>query len=266
MSVDHKTDEFGLYSAYYDLLYRDKDYQAEANYVADVLRSFSNDSNKLLELGCGTGIHAELLTQSGFEVVGVERSEEMFKQAQSRARRLEGGTGTLAFRPVLCAAQDFRSDESFDAVVSLFHVVSYQTDDVALGGFLDTVSRHLRPGGLFLFDVWYGPAVLTQRPECRVKRMASESREVIRVAEPTIDTSRNLVQVDYEIFVRESDNAVYRSIREQHRMRYFFATEIAQLARRFGMNVERSEEWLTGKVLSESTWGACFVIKKDSNR
>lgn len=266
MSVDHKTDEFGLYSAYYDLLYRDKDYQGEATYVADLLRSFSSGSKKLLEIGCGTGIHAELLTQSGFEVVGVERSEEMFKQAQSRADRLEVETGCRRFRPVHCAAQDFCSDETFDAVISLFHVVSYQTDDAALEGFLDTVSRHLRPGGLFLFDVWYGPAVLTQRPECRVKRMSSELHEVVRIAEPTIDTSRNLVQVDYEIFVQESGSDVYRSIREQHRMRYFFTTEITHLARRFGMDVERSEEWLTGNALSESTWGACFVMKKGSHR
>ena len=50
-------------------------------------------------------------------------------------------------------------------------------DDV-LAAFL-TARHHLNPGGIFLFDVWYGPAVLTDRPSVRIKWMAHEEIEIL---------------------------------------------------------------------------------------
>jgi SAM-dependent methyltransferase len=71
----------------------------------------------------------------------------------------------------------------FDAVVALFHVISYQTDFAVA---LDTAARHLKTGGLFLFDVWHGPAVLFQRPSAREKIAIDGSRRVVRKATPEL--------------------------------------------------------------------------------
>ena len=68
-------DVFQLYSKYYDLLYRDKDYAAEAAYVARTLRNAIPSARELLEFGSGTGRHGRLLALRGFSVVGVERSK-----------------------------------------------------------------------------------------------------------------------------------------------------------------------------------------------
>ena len=54
---------------------------------------------------------------------------------------------------------------TFDAVIALFHVVSYQTTEHDLRATFATAARHLNPGGVLLFDVWHGPAVLAQQPE-----------------------------------------------------------------------------------------------------
>jgi SAM-dependent methyltransferase len=262
MSTSETQVEFGLYSAYYDLLYRDKDYVAEADYVAQSLSRFVPEQAHVLELGCGTGVHAELLARKGFHVTGVERSESMYTQAVVRANTLRTSDCRGSFVPRLSTAQDFRCDDSFDTVISLFHVLSYQTDAESIDRFFETVVRHLKPGGVFLFDVWYGPAVLTQKPSMRVKRMRSEKLEVVRIAEPTIDTTQSIVNVHYQIFARTQSDGDFQSVTEEHSMRYFFATEIHDLAQKFQLNVVSFEEWLSQRPLSDETWGACFVLSK----
>ena len=68
---------FARYALCYDLLYRDKDYAAEAGYVGRLIRSATPAARSVLEFGCGTGRHARLLCTMGFDVHGVDRSPEM---------------------------------------------------------------------------------------------------------------------------------------------------------------------------------------------
>lgn len=257
------TDAFGLYSDYYDLLYQDKDYRGEAAFVRRLLLDANQTAKSLLEFGCGTGVHAELLAGFGFHVTGVERSETMLKQARERATRIAASDCHGSFCASPGDAQAFRSESSFDAVLSLFHVVSYQTEQSALEAFFENAARHLKVGGVFLFDVWYGPAVLTERPVVRVKRMANERLQVVRVAEPDLIINPNLVQVKYQIFARASGTENYEAFEETHCMRYFFAPEILLLAEKFGMSILSEQEWLTQAALSDRTWGACFLLRKN---
>ena len=61
--------QFGsLYSQYYDLLYSDKDYEGEVDYVNTLLKENSNNAKTLLDMGCGTGAHAEIFCDKGYKV------------------------------------------------------------------------------------------------------------------------------------------------------------------------------------------------------
>jgi hypothetical protein len=77
--------------------------------------------------------------------------------------------------------------------------MSYQTTDEALREALRGAADHLRPGGLFLFDVWHGPAVLAQRPSERVKEMEDDRYRVRRTALPELNTRCNTVKVVYHM-------------------------------------------------------------------
>ncbi len=72
---------FNDYDRYYDILYRDKDYQAEAEYASSLIRKFHPAAKNILELGSGTGIHAGLLSEKGYSIDGVERSPEMLARS-----------------------------------------------------------------------------------------------------------------------------------------------------------------------------------------
>ncbi|HXV17836.1 MAG TPA: methyltransferase domain-containing protein, partial [Gemmatimonadaceae bacterium] len=77
---------FAGYSRYYDLLYRDKDYGAEALYVSQLIKTHSPDAVSIMEIGCGTGAHAAELAELGYNVTGVDMSEGMLEAADARRR------------------------------------------------------------------------------------------------------------------------------------------------------------------------------------
>ena len=116
---------FGAYSQYYDLLYRDKDYRGETDFIATLLERFAPGAGSVCELGCGTGQHASLLAERGYEIYGVDLSEAMLDGARRRlgdlpqdiARRLRFSAGDVC---------NIQLQQEFDAILSLFHVVSYQ--------------------------------------------------------------------------------------------------------------------------------------------
>ena len=247
------TDVFDTYANYYDLLYNDKDYAGEAGYVNDLIQRFAPLSKSILELGSGTGRHAALLVEQGYVVHGVERSDAMLARAMplaARNERLSFSEGDL---------REVRLGRSFDAVISLFHVISYQISNQDLRAAFATAREHLKAGGLFIFDCWYGPAVLTEQPSVRVKRIANETMEVTRLVEPLLRPNENMVDVNYHVFIRDKCTDKVTEVQETHHMRYLFAPEIEFLLEQAGFNIIAAQEWMSGKPLGCNTWGACFV-------
>lgn len=246
---------FGLLGSAYDLLYQDKDYAAESDLVLELIQRWGRGRpSSILELGAGTGGHGFWLAERGIAVTGVEMSAEML----ARARRREG----LSLQHG--DARTVRLGRTFDAVVALFHVASYQVEDVDLRRLLTTASRHLAPGGIFLFDAWYSPAVLAQGPEVRIRRIEGDGLKVLRVAEPVEDVVRSLVEVNYTFEVtRVSDGTVERAT-EVHRMRHVSSNEIRILAEEVGFEIVHAEGFPSGAAPSRLTWGVAFVLRRSA--
>jgi len=243
---------FDFYSNYYDLFYNDKDYSKEVKYINSLLNQYGIMGNKILEFGSGTGKHGRLLSKNGYSVLGIERSEKMAQKANEK-----GG--------FLSKVGDIRSlniSDSFNAVLALFHVMSYQITNDDIIAVFKNAAKHLEPKGLFIFDVWYTPAVFFLKPEIRIKRMKNDNIEAVRIAEPDIIDDKNQIDVNYTIFVREKGNKQYEELSETHSMRHFTISEIDYLASYVGFKRVVAEEFLTGKNPSKESWGVCFILKK----
>ena len=255
------SDNFSHYSRYYDLLYADKDYASEVHYVRTLIDEFATlPVSTLLELGCGTGIHACALAAQGLSVLGVDLSAEMLAGARARAVVQGFDVGRLSFDQG--DVRSFRVARKFDVVTSLFHVLSYQTTEADLQAMMQTSASHLDGGGLFVFDFWYGPAVLWQRPAVRAKRLSNREVEVTRIAEPVIHDQINAVDVNYSVFVKDLASNQTHEIKETHRVRYLFLPEIDRLLDANGFDRLQAEEWLTRKSPSLDSWGVCVVARK----
>jgi SAM-dependent methyltransferase len=255
---------FGAYSRYYNLLYKDKDYAGEANFIHGLIRKHCPDAKSILDLGCGTGRHDHLLAGKGYDVTGVDMSEEMLAAARSDLSTLNSQPSTLNF--IQGDIRSVRLGKTFDVVVSLFHVMSYQIGNADLRSAFATAQAHVRPGGIFIFDCWYGPAVLTDRPAVRVKHLEDEAISVTRIAAPVIHPNENIVDVNYQVLIRNKADSTVEELRETHRMRYLFLPEIDLLLAAGRLKIIENMEWLTGKEPGFDTWGVCFVTRDEPLR
>ena len=256
---------FGAYSRYYDLLYKHKDYAAEAGYVRSLIQRHHADAHSVLDLGCGTGRHMLLLAEAGYLVTGVDRSPEMLAVARAD---LSGASSERALRLASSGAapqfthgdvRSVRTGQKFDVVVSLFHVMSYQTKNDDLRAAFLTAKEHLKPGGVFIFDCWYGPTVLTERPSIRVRRLEDDRYSVTRIAEPTSHPNQNTVDVNYHVLVKDKQGGALDEFSETHTMRYLFVPEVELLLESSGLRLKDAHEFQSNRPLGLDTWTAVFV-------
>ena len=252
---------FDSYAAYYDLLYRDKDYIAEAEHVASYIREHAPQAKRILEFGCGTGVHAEHLARMGFNVVGVDLSETMLTRAKARQAEMSTEIANrISF--IKGDVRNIRTGETYDAVISLFHVMSYQTTNVDLEDTFTTAATHLTTGGVFLCDFWYGPAVLSQRPGVRVKHLENEKARVLRIAEPEMFPNENKVDVNYTLLIEEIGTGNIQRMFEKHCMRYLFKPELELLMKYSGFHPESFTEWMTDNPMSCEGWNSVLIARR----
>ena len=149
---------FEKYAPHYDLLYQDKDYIKESNYILSLIKNYQPETRKIIEFGSGSGIHGRLLADAGFRVSGIEKSQQMIDLGLSSNKGKNHNTNFSCIQGDCTST--FLGDD-FDTVISLFHVLSYQTSYEKILAMLNNAYRQLKPGGVFIFDYWYAPAVGT---------------------------------------------------------------------------------------------------------
>ena len=250
---------FEKYAQYYDLLYQDKDYKGESRYISSLINTHLPETKKILEFGSGSGIHGRLFADLGYQVSGIERSQQMIDLGDKKADLKE----TIA--TFSCSLGDCRETfigNDFDAVISLFHVLSYQTSNESITAMLKNAYKQLKHGGIFIFDYWYAPAVWNYRPTLRVKKVENSELKITRIAEPECCEDKNRVDVNYLTFVEDLSSGKISKIEETHEMRAFDLDEITQFSSSTGFKVLQSAAWMTQDSSSPKTGGVCSIVRK----
>jgi len=247
------TQPFGAcYADVYDALYADKDYAGECDLIEEIFaRRAAGRVRSVLDLGCGTGRHASLLAQRGYDVLGVDRSPPMIERAQAAGDAAKYAVADL---------RTFRTDRRFDAALMMFAVLGYQLEDADVIAALRTARTHLVDSGLLLFDCWYGPAVMHQRPSDRMKTAETPDGPVRRKARSSLDVSGRRIRIAFDV-ERGVAGAVERS-RETHEVRFFFEEDIERFLSASGFGLVRMgvmPEFDRGP--DESTWNVLVCAR-----
>lgn len=252
---------FSDYAQYYDLLNQQKDYKQEVDYITSLIDEYAPSANNLLDLGCGTGLHAIYLAKKGYCVSGVDQSQDMINVAMGRLKSLPSSFSNL----VDFCIGDIRTHstiKSIDVILSLFHVISYQITNNDIIKSFSTVSKHLKSGGIFIFDCWYGPGVLSDKPYNRNKKFENDELIIDRKSTPKTYPERNQVDVHFDIKITNKQTGNSENIQETHKMRYLFNPEIEHFLKMNDLKLIHSEEWISGNKPDFNSWYVTFICER----
>ena len=247
------------YSSYYDLLYGDKDYEREVQYVENLLEDLSPIKVKrIIDVACGTGGHVIPLAKRGFKVLGMDISTHMLKIAREKSKDL-AIDHNISFRP-----GDMRSYQplgKFDACLCMFAALGYLSDHQQVLAALNSMHRHLRGNGLLIFDVWNGLAVMSIKPSRRTKRIRRSGIILTRRAKSRLDTMNSTCTVKYDLVVKGLTSKIEK-FSETHRMRYFYPDELGLLLKLSGFNLLSLHPFLRpADSLTPHDWNMTAVAK-----
>lgn len=249
-------DTFKDYAYYYNAFYRDKNYNAEATQINYLMKKYGTNISKIINFGCGTGKHDIELTRLGYQCTGIDVSSLMIDIARENALQEK--------LSIDFGIEDIRRYEpqlQYDAVISLFHVMSYQTKNDDILSAFQSARKSLKSGGVLLFDVWYGPGVLSDKPSVRVKEIEDEENRLVRIAKPTMHEKENIVDVCYEILVIHKETGNTRVINEVHNMRYYFRPELELLLKCAGFELIDNLDCQTLGKTSFDSWTSYFIAR-----
>ncbi|MBD5492110.1 MAG: class I SAM-dependent methyltransferase [Lachnospiraceae bacterium] len=247
---------FQNYAYYYNAFYQDKDYAAESRQVDTLLRRYGSNIGKVINYGCGTGRHDIELSKLGYDCTGIDMSPLMIDIARENSRDMKVD--------IDFSVADIRTYEprgKYDAVISLFHVMSYQNSNDDILSAFQSARKALDAGRLFLFDLWYGPGVLSDPPVVRVKEVQDDKYKLVRIARPVMHDKANVVDVCYEVLVIEKETGCTKTINETHHMRYFFRPELEFYLKESGFELIDNLDCATLGATGYASWTSYFVAK-----
>jgi SAM-dependent methyltransferase len=209
---------------YYDELYAvRKDYRAEARQVHMLIRRHKRaEGNRLLDVGCGTGIHAALLSRQ-YHVEGLDLDPQMLAVARRKHPRLRFHRGDMV---------DFELGRQFDAIVSLFSAIGYVRTKARLQRAIRNMAVHLVPGGVLLVEPWFTPA----RWKVGQSHMSYVDRPDLKLVRVSYSGRRGRVSLLEFHYLIGTTRGVQHAV-EHHELGLFTRAEYLQAFRLAGLQV-----------------------------
>ena len=206
-------------AASYDGLTRDIPYEKYLRFFKTLLRRHGVTATTVLDLACGTGSLSVLLAKHGYEVLGVDRSEEMLTVAAEKAMELEENQPFFVAQPM----QRLKIPEPVDACVCALDSINYVTKPQDVQKAFRRVYESLRPGGLFVFDI--NTPYKLESLDGQV--FLDETEDSYCVWRAVYDKRHSLCRYGMDLFQQANDGLWERSF-EEHVERAYTPEELSQ--------------------------------------
>ena len=246
----------------YDTFMDNVPYEEWADYLEDRLKEYGVKDGLVLELGCGTGSMTELLAEKGYDMIGVDNSEDMLEIAMEK--RIESGHDILY---LLQNMQEFELYGTVRAIVSVCDCVNYVTEKNELQEVFRLVNNYLDPQGIFIFDF---NTEYKYREVLGDQTIAEAREDCSFIWDNYYYEEERINEYDLNLFIREdaeseTEGDLYRRFRETHFQRAYTLEEITRIVEESGLQFVTAYEAFTKEPPSKNS-ERIYVIAREQGK
>ena len=228
----------------YDTFMDETPYEEWCEFLVGILGEYKVPKGLVLDLGCGTGTLTEMLSKEGYDMIGVDNSEQMLAIAMEK-REISGEN-------ILYLLQDMREFELYGtvgAVISVCDSLNYLLEEEDLVQTFRLVNNYLDPKGIFIFDF---NTVYKYQEVIGDSTIAENREDCSFIWENYYHEEEEINEYDLTIFVKEEDER-FRKFEENHYQRGYRLAQMKQSLKKAGMEFVKAIDADTHEAVTETS-------------
>lgn len=242
----------------YDMFMDNIPYKEWCSYLTGLLKEYGVEDGLVLELGCGTGNATRLLSNAGYDMIGVDNAPDMLEIALEKKEE-EG-------QDILYLCQDMREFELYGtvkAIVSICDSMNYITEDEDLLEVFKLANNYLDPEGVFIFDL----NTVYKYEEILGEQTIAENREDASfIWDNYYDEEEQINEYDLALFIPEGEDGLYRKYEEVHYQRAYELERVKELLKEAGMEFVTAYDAFTKNPVNETSERIYIVAREHGKK
>jgi SAM-dependent methyltransferase len=244
---------YGRLAGYYDVTHGTQDYRAQADLIDAAFQEYGTGGKHVLDIACGTGGHARYMVEKGYDVTGIDLSDDVLTIARAK---FAGSAVSPLFLQKDVLGLDF--DGEFDGAYCLGSTFVYMTTYEMAIQALKGIRRSLKEGGVLMFDVLNGWQMLDTSPHMHVSQ--GEGLKIVRFESRSIDKMKRVKHIDSLWVIEEKGRVSLDSDSDEYRI--FFPDELRFLIESHGFETVAVYGDDLSSALTSASHFATFVARK----
>lgn len=245
------------FAAVYDTFMDNIPYEEWAAYLMKLLREYNINDGLVLDLGCGTGNMTELLSEAGYDMIGVDNAEEMLEIAMEKREK--------SGQDILYLLQDMREFELYGtvkAIVSICDSVNYITEEEDLLEVFKLANNYLDPKGVFIFDF----NTVYKYSEILGNQTIAEDREDCSfIWDNYYYEEEQINEYELSLFIKETDSDLYRKYQETHFQKAYDLEMMKRLVEQSGLEYVTAYDAFTKNPPTEES-ERIYVVAREKGK
>ncbi|MBR5246527.1 MAG: class I SAM-dependent methyltransferase [Clostridia bacterium] len=245
---------YGIFSSVYDILTENVEYEKIADSICSLLHKNGVDGGLLLDLGCGTGTLSFLLEKNGYDVIGVDASEDMLMVANEK--KYEENSSAM----FLCQkGEELDLYGTINCAVSILDTINHIEKLENVEKTFSRVSLFMEMGGIFVFDMntpYKHENILGNNT------FIYDMDEVYCAWQNSFDKESGKTQIDLDFFIKNDDDNCYEKYSESFCEYSYSVDDILKIINKTGFTLLEMCDDYSDKDITSTTERITFVCKK----
>ena len=245
---------YDIFSSVYDILTENVEYERISHRICSLLHKNGVDRGLLLDLGCGTGTLSFLLEQKGFDIIGVDASEDMLSVANEK--KYEDDSSAL----FLCQkAEELDLFGTIQCAVSTLDTFNHIDSIEKIEKAISLVSLFMDMNGIFIFDM---NTPYKHKEILGNNTFVYDMDEVYCVWQNSYDENAERTDIDLDFFIKNEDDECFERYSESFSEYEYDINEIISIIKKCGFTLLATTDDYSDNPVSDTTERITFICKK----